>query len=70
MIAAFVDSLRELGYIEGQEFNFVYRSADGHLDRLPALVDDVISKSTPAGLRPMPVCFVNTRLNWLRSGRT
>jgi len=46
MIAAFTDSLRELGYVEGQQFNFVYRSADGHLDRLPALVDEMI------GLQP------------------
>ena len=43
MIAAFVDSLREQGYVEGQEFNFVYRSADGHLDRLPTLVDEMIA---------------------------
>ena len=43
MIAAFVDSLRELGYVEGEEFNFIYRSADGHLDRLPALVDEMIT---------------------------
>ncbi len=43
MIAAFVDSLHELGYVEGQDFSFVYRSADGHLDRLPTLVDEMIA---------------------------
>jgi putative ABC transport system substrate-binding protein len=44
MIAAFVDSLRELGFVENQDLDFVYRSADGHLEfaklaaaaRLPA----------------------------------
>ncbi len=43
MIAAFVDSLRGLGYVEGQNFKFAYRSADGHLDRLPALVEEMIA---------------------------
>ena len=32
VIAAFVDSLREQGYVEGREFTFVYGSADGQLD--------------------------------------
>jgi putative ABC transport system substrate-binding protein len=38
-----VDSLRELGFVENQDFDFVYRSADGHLDRLPTLADEMIA---------------------------
>ena len=33
MIDAFVQGLRKLDYIEGRDFDFAYRSADGHLDR-------------------------------------
>jgi putative ABC transport system substrate-binding protein len=43
MIDAFVNSLRELGFVENQDFDFVYRSADGHLDRLPTLADEMIA---------------------------
>ena len=34
--------LQKLGYIEGQAFTFEYRSADNQLDRLPAIVDELI----------------------------
>ena len=33
----FVDGLRALGYVEGQNLAFEYRYAEGHPDRLPAL---------------------------------
>jgi putative ABC transport system substrate-binding protein len=33
----FVRRLRELGYVEGKNISFEYRSADDKLDRLPAL---------------------------------
>jgi len=32
----FVRRLRELGYVEGKNISFEYRSADDKLDRLPA----------------------------------
>jgi putative tryptophan/tyrosine transport system substrate-binding protein len=35
--------LRELGYIEGKNIAFQYRSADNKLDRLPALADELVS---------------------------
>ena len=43
MIDAFVGGLRELGYVEGQEFDAAFRFADGHLDRLSVLADEMIS---------------------------
>jgi putative ABC transport system substrate-binding protein len=34
--------LRDLGYIEGKNLVFEYRSAEGKLDRLPALADELV----------------------------
>jgi ABC-type uncharacterized transport system substrate-binding protein len=42
VIAAFHAGLREIGFIQGQNVDIVYRWADGHLDRLPALVADLV----------------------------
>jgi putative ABC transport system substrate-binding protein len=40
--AVFLQALRELGYIEGQNFDIVYRSSDGYQDRLPALAEELV----------------------------
>ena len=34
--------LRELGYVEGKNIAFEYRSAEDKLDRLPALADELV----------------------------
>jgi putative ABC transport system substrate-binding protein len=38
----FVQALRDLGYVEGQNIAFVYRYAEGHLDRLPAFAAELV----------------------------
>ena len=35
MLAAFHNGLREIGFVEGQNVEIVYRYADGQYDRLP-----------------------------------
>ena len=55
-LEAFRQVLHELGYVEGQNVVFVYRYAEGNLDRLPELaaelvqrqVDVIVAPDTPA----------------------
>ena len=68
---AFLQGLRELGYIEGQHFVMEYRWAAGRSERLPALaaelvqtgVDLIVTAGTPATMaakeatRTIPVVF-------------
>ena len=38
----FVEGLRQLGYVEGKDIAFEFRSADGRLDRLPELAAELV----------------------------
>jgi putative ABC transport system substrate-binding protein len=57
-LGAFRQGLRDLGYVEGQNFVLEYRSADGDAKRFPNLVaelvrlnvDLIVTKGTPAAL--------------------
>jgi putative ABC transport system substrate-binding protein len=40
--AVFLQAMRELGDVESQHFDIVYRSSDGHQDRLPALAEELV----------------------------
>ena len=40
--AVFLQALRELGYVEGKNFDIVYRASGGNQDRLPALAEELV----------------------------
>jgi ABC-type uncharacterized transport system substrate-binding protein len=59
LVDAFRRGLKEIGFVEGQNVNVEYRSAENDYDRLPSLVDELIrlhatvifaNSSTPAAL--------------------
>ena len=71
-LAAFQQSLRDLGYVEGRNLAIEYRWAEGRVERFPELavqlvrlkVDVIVATSTPAALaardatRTIPIVFV------------
>src|SRR5574341_1436826 len=70
---AFLQGLRDLGYVEGRNLVIEYRDAEGKLERLPALaaelvalkVDVIVAGGTPHALaakqatRTLPIVFAN-----------
>ena len=41
-IDAFLKGMKDLGYVEGHNFDIMYRFSDGYQDRLPALAEEII----------------------------
>jgi len=44
LAAPFRDALREAGYVEGQNVTVEYHWLEGHYDRLPALIGDLVRR--------------------------
>jgi hypothetical protein len=51
-VEAFLQGMRDFGYIEGQHFDFTPRFADGYAERLPVLADEIVRLSPSAILAP------------------
>jgi putative ABC transport system substrate-binding protein len=52
-VLAFLDGLRERGYMEGRDIDLAYRFADGFLDRLAAQAEALIRLNPDAVLAPV-----------------
>jgi len=58
----FVQSLKELGYVDGVNVDIVYRFAEGHLDRFPELAAEVVGLKPDVILATVTPAAVATKL--------
>ena len=82
MVEAFLQALRDFGYVEGRDLVMEYRSAEGKLERYPALaaelvalkVDIIVAGNATAALaakqatRTLPIVFVAESADPVASG--
>src|SRR6266568_5114927 len=52
---AFLQGLRDLGYVEGRNFVIEYRDAEGKADRLPALAAELVALKVDVIVAPNTV---------------
>jgi len=60
-LTAFVQGLKELGYVEGLGVDIVYRFAEGHLDRFPVLAGELVELRPDVILATVTPAAVATR---------
>jgi putative ABC transport system substrate-binding protein len=53
-VEALRQGLRELGYIEGKSFTIEYRGAEGKLERIPSLVNELVQLKVDVLVAPIP----------------
>jgi putative ABC transport system substrate-binding protein len=58
IIGAFQEGLHELGYTEGRNLDLVFRFADGYMERLPGLAEEVVRLKPAVILAGSVVCTV------------
>ena len=51
-VQAFLQGMRDHGYVEGRQFDITYRFADGYTERLPVLAEEVIRLGPSVILAP------------------
>jgi putative ABC transport system substrate-binding protein len=56
-VEALREGLRELGQIEGRNFSIEYRGAEGKLDRVPSIVDELVRLKVDVIVAPFPAAI-------------
>jgi putative tryptophan/tyrosine transport system substrate-binding protein len=56
-VEALRQGLRELGYIEGKSFTIEYRGAEGKLERIPSLVNELVQLKVDVLVAPIPAAI-------------
>jgi len=58
---AFIEGMRALGYAEGRDFDMEYRWAEGHMERLPALAQELVRGGADVIVAPNTQAAVASR---------
>jgi len=51
-VEAFLQGMRDLGYVDGQQFDIAFRFADGYVERLPTLAQEMVRLNPSVILAP------------------